>query len=276
MRGLPLRPTPSRPPPTMLFLLSPAKRLDYDTPVPAELAALATAPKFMAEAAALIDVMKAKTPVQVARLMDLSDELAALNVARYAAWRPRNTERNSRPAVLAFAGDVYEGLQAGTLATEDLAWAQEHVVILSGLYGALRPLDRLQPYRLEMGTAVATERGRNLYDYWGDTVAAYLNQRQRGERAPVIVNLASQEYSRTALRPALKARVVECVFEEGKGGQYKIVSFFAKKARGMMARFAIENRLQDPAALREFDADGYGFVKAPSTADRLVFRRTAA
>ena len=260
----------------MLFLLSPAKRLDYDNPVPPEVAALATAPKFMSEAAALIDVMKARTPLQVAKLMDLSDELAALNVARYAAWSKRNTAKNSRPAVLAFAGDVYEGLQAETLSVDDLAWAQEHVVILSGLYGALRPLDKLQPYRLEMGTAVATERGRNLYDWWGDTVAAHLNQRQRGERAPVIVNLASQEYSRAALRPALKARVVECVFEEGQGGSYKIVSFFAKKARGMMARFAIENRIQTPEALREFDAEGYGFVPALSSADRFVFRRKAA
>jgi hypothetical protein len=229
----------------------------------------------MGEAAALIEVMKARTPLQVARLMDLSDELAALNVARYAAWSKRNTAKNSRPAVLAFAGDVYEGLQAETLAVDDLAWAQEHVVILSGLYGALRPLDKLQPYRLEMGTAVATERGRNLYDWWGDTIAGHLNQRQRGERAPVIVDLASQEYSRAALRPALKARVVECVFEEGQGGKYRIVSFFAKKARGMMARFAIENRIQDPAALREFDEEGYGFVPALSTADRLVFRRQA-
>ncbi len=260
----------------MLFLLSPAKRLDYESPVPPEVASLATAPKFMSEAAALIEVMKAKTPLQVATLMDLSDELAALNVARYAAWSTRNTARNSRPAVLAFAGDVYEGLQAGSLGVDDLAWAQEHVVILSGLYGALRPLDKLQPYRLEMGTAVATERGRNLYEWWGDTIAAHLHRRQRGERAPVIVNLASQEYSRVALRPALKARVVECVFEEGQGGQYKIVSFFAKKARGLMARFAIEHRIQTPEALREFDAEGYGFVPALSTNDRLVFRRQAA
>lgn len=260
----------------MLFLLSPAKRLDYESAVPPEVAALATAPKFMDQAAALIEVMKARTPLQVARLMDLSDELAALNVARYAAWSKRNTAKNSRPAVLAFAGDVYEGLRAGTLAVDDLAWAQEHVVILSGLYGALRPLDKLQPYRLEMGTAVATERGRNLYDWWGDTIAAHLNQRQRGERAPVIVNLASQEYSRAALRPALKARMVECVFEEGQGRTYKIVSFFAKKARGMMARFAIENRIQTPEALREFDAEGYRFVPALSTNDRLVFRRQAA
>ena len=139
----------------------------------------------------------------------------------------------------------------------------------------LRPLDKLQPYRLEMGTAVATERGRNLYEFWGDTLATHLNKLQRGQRAPVIVNLASQEYSRAALRPALKARVVECVFEEGQGrGQFKIVSFFAKKARGTMARFAITNRIESPEALRDFAADGYAFAERVSTADRLVFRRT--
>ncbi len=275
MRGLSARPPPS-PEPTMLFLLSPAKRLDYESPVPADVSALATTPQYTADATALIEVMKAKTPLQVAKLMDLSDELAALNVARYAAWRPRHTAKNSRPAVLAFAGDVYEGLQAGTLSTDDLAWAQQHLVILSGLYGVLRPLDKLQPYRLEMGTGVATERGRNLYEFWGDALAVHLNRLQRGQRKPVIVNLASQEYARAALRPALKARVVECVFEEGQGrGQYKIVSFFAKKARGTMARFAITNRIESPDALTAFDEDGYAFAERESTADRLVFRRNA-
>lgn len=260
----------------MLYLLSPAKRLDYESPVPPDVAALATAPQYMADAAELIEVMKAKTPLQVAKLMDLSDELAALNVARYAAWRARNTAKNSRPAVLAFAGDVYEGLQADSLGVDELAWAQQHLVILSGLYGVLRPLDKLQPYRLEMGTAVITARGRSLYDFWGDALAMHLNKLQRGERKPVVVNLASQEYSRAALRPALKARVVECVFEEGKGGNYRIVSFFAKKARGMMARYAITNRIESPEALTGFDDEGYAFDERVSTPDRLVFRRQAA
>jgi cytoplasmic iron level regulating protein YaaA (DUF328/UPF0246 family) len=258
----------------MLFLLSPAKRLDYESPVADDVAALATTPQYTADAAELIAVMKAKTPLQVATLMDLSDELAALNVARYAAWRPRHTTKNSRPAVLAFAGDVYEGLQADSLSTDDLAWAQQHLVILSGLYGVLRPLDKLQPYRLEMGTGVATERGRNLYEFWGDALAVHLNKLQRGQRKPVIVNLASQEYSRAALRPALKARVIECVFEEGKAGGYKIVSFFAKKARGTMARYAITKRIETPEALAAFDEDGYRFDERVSTEDRLVFRRT--
>src|SRR5512143_1774654 len=161
----------------MLFLLSPAKALDFETPVRAPLLKKATEPAFAAQAAELIEVMRRKTPAQVARLMDLSGSLAALNVARYAAWQPETTDYNSKPAVLAFNGDVYEGLDARTLKAADLAWAQQHLVILSGLYGALRPLDRLQPYRLEMGTALATRRGKDLYAYWGDTVAGYLNER---------------------------------------------------------------------------------------------------
>ena len=273
MRALPVC-LPTRLP--MLYLLSPAKRLDDERAVPPEVAALATAPQYMGTAAELIEVMKAKTLVQVARLMALSDELAALNVARYAAWCRRNTARNSRPAVLAFDGDVYDGLQASTLGTDDLAWAQAHIVILSGLYGVLRPLDKLQPYRLEMGTALATGRGRDLYAFWGDTLAEYLNKRQRGERAPVIVNLASQEYSRAALRPALRARVVECVFEDWKDGKYRIISFFAKRARGMMARFAIRHRIERPEALAAFDEDGYAFDERASTPGRLMFRRRAA
>lgn len=260
----------------MLYLLSPAKRLDYQSPVPPEVAALATRPQYMAEAAELIELMRARTPVQVARLMDLSDELAALNVARYGSWSRRNTATNSRPAAFAFDGDVYDGLQAPTLPVDELAWAQQHLVILSGLYGVLRPLDRLQPYRLEMGTALASDRGRDLYAFWGDTLAAHLNRLQRGERAPVIVNLASQEYSRAALRPALRARVVDCVFEDWKDGRYKIIGFFAKRARGMMARFAVRQRIESPEALQAFDADGYAFAGRVSTPQRLVFRRRVA
>jgi hypothetical protein len=259
----------------MLFLLSPAKTLDYDTPVPAAVRRKASEPLFTAQAEALIAVMRKKTPAQVATLMELSDTLAALNVARYAAWQPEHTSANSKPAVLAFAGDVYDGLQAGTLKTADLGWAQEHVVILSGLYGALRPLDRLQPYRLEMGTALKNARGKDLYAWWGDTVAAYLNERQAEEAAPVVVNLASIEYSKVALRKALRARVVECVFEETQpDGSHKVISFFAKKARGLMARFAIEQRVRSVKALEPFSAEGYGFVKAASSRDQLVFRRS--
>lgn len=257
----------------MLMLLSPAKTLDYETPVPAPVAQKATEPLFLDEAQALIAVLRKKSRAQVGALMALSDKLASLNVERYAAWTPLHGEHNSKPAALAFDGDVYEGLQAATLSTAALAWAQAHVVILSGLYGALRPLDHLQPYRLEMGTALATRRGKDLYSWWGDRLAEYLNERQAGEAAPVVLNLASQEYSRAALRPALRARVVECVFEDWKAGQYKVISFFAKKARGMMARHLIEQRARSPRAMESFDADGYAWDRAASTAARWVFRR---
>jgi hypothetical protein len=258
----------------MLFLISPAKTLDYDTPVPAPLAKKATEPLFVPQAAELIGLLRRQTPRQVAALMELSDKLATLNAERYAAWQPVATPVNSKPAVLAFDGDVYDGLQAKTLKTADLAWAQEHVVILSGLYGALRPLDRLQPYRLEMGTALKTPRGKDLYAFWGDTVAAYLNERQADDRTPRVVNLASQEYARAALRPALKARVVDCVFEEiNPDGRPQVISFFAKKARGLMLRHAITKRARSLAALKDFNAEGYALDAAASADDRLVFRR---
>jgi uncharacterized protein len=258
----------------MLFLLSPAKTLDYDTPVPAALRRKASAPLFSERAAELIGVLRRHSATQVAGLMDLSEKLAALNVQRYAAWQPEATPANSKPAVLAFAGDVYDGLQAASLKTADFSWAQQHLVILSGLYGALRPLDRLQPYRLEMGTALKTGGAKDLYSYWGDTVAEHLNTLLAGESAPVVVNLASQEYARVALRPALRARVVECVFEEVREGEPRVISFFAKKARGLMARYAVQNRLRSVKALQAFDAEGYAYERQASSADRLVFRRS--
>lgn len=257
----------------MLFLLSPAKSLDYDTPTPPELAASLTRPQFLADTAALIDVLRGHSVEQVRALMDLSEPLAQLNVERYAAWSPRFTERNSKPAVLAFNGDVYDGLDAKTLSTEDLAWAQQHVRMLSGLYGILRPLDRMQPYRLEMGTRLATEGGNTLYDYWGSQLAEHLNTRLRADTTPVVVNLASQEYFKAVDRKALKARVIDCVFEDYKGGVYKIISFHAKRARGLMARYAITHRLATPHQLEGFDLDGYAFAPASSEPERLVFRR---
>jgi hypothetical protein len=260
----------------MLLLLSPAKTLDYDTPVKPAVARKATDPAYPAQAAQLIGLLRQRTPAEVASLMSLSDSLAQLNVARWAAWQPEPTAANSKPAVLAFNGDVYEGLQAATLSTADLAWAQRHLVILSGLYGLLRPLDRLQPYRLEMGTALPNPQGRDLYAFWGDALARALNERQAAEKSPVIVNLASQEYARAALRPALRARVVECVFEDWKDGRYKVISFFAKRARGLMARHAIVQRARTPRALQGFDADGYAFDAAASASDRMVFRRRVA
>jgi cytoplasmic iron level regulating protein YaaA (DUF328/UPF0246 family) len=255
----------------MLFLLSPAKTLDFETP-PRPLPR--TEPAFTDRAERLVRVLRRKSARQVAGLMDLSDKLAALNVARYAAWTPEHTDSNARQAVLAFNGDVYDGLDAATLTDKDLAWAQDHVCILSGLYGLLRPLDRMQPYRLEMGTALAVGKARNLYQYWGGGIADALNARLEGERSPVVVNLASQEYFRSVDRGRLQARVIECVFEDWKGGRYKVISFFAKKARGLMARHAIRRRVRTPEALEEFDLDGYAFAAAASAPDRLVFRRT--
>lgn len=255
----------------MLLLLSPAKTLDFDSP-PRPLPH--TEPAHLDRAERLIAVLRRKSPRQVAALMDLSDKLAALNVARYGAWTPRHDQGNARQAILAFNGDVYDGLQASTLGAKDLAWAQDHLCILSGLYGLLRPLDRMQPYRLEMGTGLAVGKARNLYQFWGSGIADALNARLAGQRSPVVVNLASQEYFRAVDLDRLQARVVECVFEDWKGGQYKVISFFAKKARGLMARYAIRHRARTPKSLEGFDLDGYGFAPEVSTPGRLVFRRT--
>ncbi|WP_114969097.1 peroxide stress protein YaaA [Rhodoferax ferrireducens] len=254
----------------MLFLLSPAKSLDFETPagdVPH------TQPLFVKQSSALIHLLQQKSPQEIAGLMSLSDTLAGLNVARYAAWRPKFTAANAKQAVLAFNGDVYEGLDAKSLKPDELAWTQDHLCILSGLYGVLRPLDYMQPYRLEMGTQLANEQGHNLYKFWGSQIANYLNERLQRDVSPVVVNLASQEYFKAVDTKALKARVIECVFEEYKNGQYKIISFYAKRARGLMARFAATHRLVTPKQLQGFDAEGYAFEAIISKPERLVFRR---
>ena len=258
----------------MLFLLSPAKSLDYDTPVPEDLPA--TAPLFegaRGPAAELIGLLREQSPQQIATLMHLSDKLAALNVARYAAWQTKGNAKNAKQAALAFNGDVYGGLDANTLTREQLDWAQDHLVILSGLYGVLRPLDRLQPYRLEMGTSLPNAHGKDLYAFWGSRISEYLNERAAADQTPVVINLASQEYFRAVDRKALKARVVECQFEDWKSGKYKIISFFAKRARGLMARWAIEHKVATPHKLEGFNVDGYAYAAEASTPDRLVFRR---
>jgi cytoplasmic iron level regulating protein YaaA (DUF328/UPF0246 family) len=254
----------------MLFLLSPAKSLDYDTPLQGQ---PHSAPLFVKQSKVLIDILRTRTPPQLSELMAISDPLAQLNVSRYLAWSTRATEKNARQAALAFDGDVYGGLDAKTLRAEDLAWAQDHVCILSGLYGLLRPLDLMQPYRLEMGTQLTNPAGKDLYRFWGTQIADYLNQRLRSDISPVVVNLASQEYFKAVDTRALKGRVVTCVFEEYKAGQYKVISFFAKRARGLMARFATTHRLATPEQLRAFDAEGYAWDAKASRDDRLVFRR---
>jgi len=254
----------------MLYLLSPAKKLDYDTPVQVS---AHTQPLFVDDAAELIAVLRHKSVQDIAALMSLSPALAELNVARYQSWTPRFTQDNSRQAVLAFNGDVYEGLQAASLTPQDLDWAQEHVGILSGLYGVLRPLDLMQPYRLEMGTRLANPRGKNLYEFWADRVARYLNERQAHEASPVIINLASEEYFKSVDRQTLRARVVQCVFQDWQGGAWKVISFHAKRARGLMARYAIEQRINAPEGLRGFDREAYAWDASASSEDKLVFRR---
>lgn len=256
----------------MLFLLSPAKALNFDPPskkLPH------TLPLFMEEAKVLANIMREKTPAELASLMKISDSLATLNAARFQAWSAEFTAENSKQALLAFDGDVYTGLDAQSLHEQELLWADEHLVILSGLYGLLRPLDWMQPYRLEMGTKLANPKGADLYAFWRDLIANELNKRLQSDKTPVIINLASQEYFKSIDLKKLKARVVECVFEDYslQTQTYKIVSFYAKRARGMMARFAIHNKISTPQALKAFDVDGYAFCEAASQADRLVFRR---
>jgi uncharacterized protein len=257
----------------MLLLLSPAKSLNFETPAPKAVLKKATQPLFTAQAATLIQHLQKKSASQVAALMDLSPALASLNVERYAAWVAQPLPAASKPAVLAFDGDVYGGLDASSLGAADLNWAQKHLVILSGLYGALRPLDHILPHRLEMGTALKTAAGNNLYAHWGEQLAEHLNERLADARTPTVVNLASVEYAQAALRPSLKARVIECRFEDWKDGRYKVISFFAKRARGLMARHAITSRATSPAALRGFTAQGYALDAPSSTPQHLVFQR---
>ena len=254
----------------MLFLLSPAKTLDYESPLrdlPHSL------PELTSESARLMAVLKRKKRAELAELMDLSEALAQLNVERNKAWSPSSTDENSRQAVLAFNGDVYEGLDAKSLTATQLEWAQHHVRILSGLYGVLKPLDRMQAHRLEMGTALQTPKGRNLYQFWGDQIALTLNAHLAHVKPAVVVNLASQEYFKAVDLKVLNARVVTCEFEDHKSGQYKVIGFFAKRARGLMARYAITHRVKTVAALKRFDSEGYAFAPEVSDEDRLVFRR---
>ena len=258
----------------MLIVLSPAKSLDFDTPLPAALPH--TLPAFPTQTRELVELMRGFAPQDLASLMHISDALATLNVGRFAVFRARASAANARQALLAFNGDVYDGLDARSLGTADLDWAQEHLAILSGLYGVLRPLDWMQPYRLEMGTRLATPQGTGLYAYWGERIAHHLDrqlQRQTGE--PLLLNLASQEYFKAVNRKTLRARVAECVFEDWHGGAYKVIGFHAKRARGRMARFAIDTRAETLEALRAFDANGYTYAAKASSPDRLVFRRHA-
>jgi cytoplasmic iron level regulating protein YaaA (DUF328/UPF0246 family) len=224
----------------------------------------------------LIKVLRQKTSAQLSRLMGISDSLAGLNAARFDAWSPQFTSANAKQAILAFNGDVYDSLEARSLRREDLDWSQQHLCILSGLYGVLRPLDWMQPYRLEMGTALQVGTAANLYQYWKPRIAPHLNARLAADATPVVVNLASEEYAKSLDRKLLKARVIDCVFEDWKDGRFKVIGFFAKKARGLMARHVVTRRVNTPGKLRSFDLAGYGFDAAVSRPERLVFRRRVA
>jgi len=252
----------------MLVVVSPAKKLDMspvDTVAP-------TQPALQARAEELAQVAGALSVPELQKLMQISENLARLNAERFAAFG----EMPRKPAALAFAGDTYQGLEAGSLSADEMRWAQDHLRILSGLYGLLRPLDAIEPYRLEMGSRLATDQGRTLYEYWGSSLAEALNAQAAQTGADLLVNCASQEYFGAVDPAALKLRVITPVFMDVKNGEPKIISFHAKKARGAMARYIVRHRLTEADALREFDTGGYAFDPDRSEGDRLVFLRDQA
>lgn len=252
----------------MLIVLSPAKTLDLETPPTTR---LHTTPDFLDRSAQLIDVLRRYSPADIGSLMSISDTLAHLNVGRYASWSPDTAE--GRQAIMAFNGDVYAGFDARSLKPAQLAYAQSNLRILSGLYGVLRPLDMIHPHRLEMGTRLANPGGKDLYAFWGETVTDALNGAIAANGAEVLLNLASEEYFKSVKPKLLSVPVITPVFEDWKNGKYKIISFFAKRARGLMARYAAVKGITDPARLKRFNVDGYAFDKRDSDATTWVFRR---
>ncbi|AVR96693.1 peroxide stress protein YaaA [Pseudoduganella armeniaca] len=254
----------------MLIVLSPAKSLDLESPSPTE---HATEPAFLAHSEQLIARLREFSPAQLAELMDLSDALSALNVGRYASWTTALDD--ARQAVMTFNGDVYDGLSARTLAPAQLDYTQSRIRILSGLYGLLRPLDLIHPHRLEMGTRLKNPRGKDLYAFWGDLITEALNATAREQGARWLVNCASEEYFKSVRPAKLDVPVITPVFEEWKNGKYKIISFYAKRARGMLARYAAERGITEPEQLKAFDVDGYAFDAAASNDATWVFRRKA-
>ena len=257
----------------MLMVISPAKTLDYDTP-PATLRF--TQPEHLDHAQDLIQQLRDFTPAQIAELMHLSDKLAGLNAARFGSWERPFNPSNAKQALLAFKGDVYTGLNAEDFSEADFDFAQTHLRMLSGLYGVLRPLDLMQPYRLEMGTKLANPRGNNLYDFWGERISGWLNEALAAQGDEVLLNLASNEYFSAVKRKALNAQIIDTEFKDLKNGQYKIISFYAKKARGLMARYVIKERLTNPAGLKDFTYEGYTYSSAQSSPNKLVFLREHA
>jgi uncharacterized protein len=254
----------------MLVLVSPAKTLDFENP---PLTTEHTLPKLLQHSQALIEVCQKLTPVQVASLMKVSDNIAGLNVARFAKWQPNFTLGEAKQAIFAFRGDVYTGFDADSMSNMQLKSAQSHLRILSGLYGLLKPLDLILPYRLEMGTRLENAKGSNLYSFWGQIITDEVNCALTEQGDDIIVNLASNEYFKAVKEKSLKGRLVTPVFKDCKNGQYKVISFYAKKARGLMARFIIDEQPKDLAALIKFDLDGYYYCEVESTPSSPVFLR---
>ncbi|TNF80810.1 MAG: peroxide stress protein YaaA [Gammaproteobacteria bacterium] len=254
----------------MLAVISPAKRLDFKS---AAATGKHSLPVFLSDSKQLIKVLREKSPEEIAKLMKLSTELADLNYARYGEWETPFTPENAKQAALAFKGDVYLGLDATTLNDRDWAWAQKHLRILSGLYGLLKPLDLIQAYRLEMGTKLENPKGDDLYAFWGKRLTKALNEAIAEQRQPLLVNLASAEYFDAIDEDAIDARIITPVFKDLKNGRYKFLSFYAKKARGLMARYIIENRVSTLKGLKDFDAAGYYFSESQSRGDNWVFLR---
>ncbi len=254
---------------TMLTVISPAKTLDFES---APITDCHTQPSFLTESQLLIDELKQLSAPAIASLMKLSDKLAGLNLARYQTWHTPFSLDNAKQAVLAFKGDVYTGLDAETLGEAELEFAQQHLRILSGLYGVLKPLDLIQPYRLEMGTQFANAKGKNLYQFWGGQLREAI-ENEASEKGAVLVNLASNEYFKALEAKKLNTRIITPVFKDWKNGQYKIISFYAKKARGLMSRYIIEHQIMEPEQLKQFDTDGYRYSAEMSSGDDWVFIR---
>jgi cytoplasmic iron level regulating protein YaaA (DUF328/UPF0246 family) len=254
----------------MIILLSPAKSLDYESPL---LTKRSTKPRFVGDSAELISQLRKLSVGQIGKLMSISEKLAQLNYDRYASWEEEFTKANARPAILAFTGDVYQGMALAEWTKDDFSTAQARVRILSGLYGVLRPLDLMQPYRLEMGTTLPNKRGKNLCEFWGESLTMSLNADLKKSGSNYVVNLASNEYFSAVKKKALEGDLITPVFKDEKNGKFKIISFFAKKARGMMADFIVRNDITDPKALQKFKTAGYRFSKAESDEGTLVFLR---
>jgi cytoplasmic iron level regulating protein YaaA (DUF328/UPF0246 family) len=253
----------------MLMVISPAKTLDFETaPVTSEF----TQPRYLDDSAKLIERLRKMSTADIASLMKLSDKLAGLNAARYESWQTPFNSDNAKQAVLAFKGDVYTGLDADSLDDKGFAFAQKHLRILSGLYGVLKPLDLIQPYRLEMGTKLDNAAGKGLYAFWGSKLRESLEQDEAMQDG-VLINLASNEYFKSVEAKKLKARIITPVFKDWKNGQYKMISFYAKKARGLMSRYIIDNQLTEPEAIKRFDYEGYRFSEDMSKTDEWVFIR---